>query len=290
VTAGSIGGGQQKLAGMPRRLYPCTPTRLGTWLDCPRRYRFAYLDRPAPPKGPPWARTGMGAAVHTALAEWWVLAPAARTPDAGSSLLRRRWPADGFRDGEQSAAVRETAAGWVRDYLSGVDPGDEPIGVERTVSTPTATLVLSGRVDRIDERGGKLVVVDYKTGRRELSGDDARTSLALGVYAVASARTLRRPCTRVELHHLPTGGVAAAEHTGPSLQRKVAEAESIAADASAADAAYRAGDSGDARFPPRPSALCSWCDWRRHCPQGKAAAPQLQPWAGLPERAGNQAS
>ena len=39
--------------GMPRRLYSCTPTRLTTWLDCPRRYRMGYLDRPVVPKGPP---------------------------------------------------------------------------------------------------------------------------------------------------------------------------------------------------------------------------------------------
>ena len=53
---------------MPARLYPATPTRLLTWLDCPRRYRFAYLDRPMPPKGPPWAHNSVGAAVHSALA------------------------------------------------------------------------------------------------------------------------------------------------------------------------------------------------------------------------------
>ena len=34
--------------GMPRRLYSCTPTRLATWLDCPRRYRMTYIDRPTP--------------------------------------------------------------------------------------------------------------------------------------------------------------------------------------------------------------------------------------------------
>jgi hypothetical protein len=86
---------------------------------------------------------------------------------------------------------------------------------------------------------------------------------------------------RVELHHLPTGTVAAADHTPASLERKVEEAESIAADAARADAAYRAGAVGDADFPPTPSRLCSWCDFRRHCPQGQEAAPDVEPWAGL---------
>ena len=51
--------------------------------------------------------------------------------------------------------------------------------------------------------GTELVVVDYKTGRHLLSTDDARSSLALALYALAAGRVLRRPCHRVELHHLP---------------------------------------------------------------------------------------
>ena len=279
---------QQELAGMPVRLYPATPTRLLTWLDCPRRYRFAYLDRPMPPKGPPWAHNSVGAAVHSALADWWALPFAQRTPRAGAAAVRRRWLTEGFRDEAQSAAARERAVTWVGEYLGRVDPGAEPVGVERTVSTPTRTLVLSGRVDRIDLRGDALAIVDYKTGRHEPDEADARSSLALAVYAVAARRTLRRPCSRVELHHLPSGTVAAADHSPEGLERKVAEAESIGADAARADAAYARGEAfgsrADAVFPPITSPACSWCDWRRHCPEGQAAAPEIEPWAGLSPR------
>jgi putative RecB family exonuclease len=282
--------GQQMLAGMPARLYPCTPTRLTTWLDCPRRYRFSYLERPPLPKGPPWAHNSVGAAVHSALADWWTQPFPRRTPQAGETAVRRRWLSEGFADETQSARVRDLAIGWVREYLSRVDAAQEPVGIERVVSTPTRRLVLSGRADRIDERpdddgGRSLVVVDYKTGRYQPGPDDARSSLALAIYAVAAARTLRRRCHRVELHHLPSGTVAAAEHGEAGLARKVAEAESIAADCSAADARWRQGLTAaevDQVFPPRPSSGCSWCDWRRHCPQGQAAAPDVEPWATLP--------
>jgi RecB family exonuclease len=269
-------------AGMPARLYPCTPTRLTTWLDCPRRYRFTYLDRPQPPKGPPWAHNSVGAATHTALAQWWSLPFAQRLPSRGADLVRRNWLTDGFRTPEQAAAAREQAAIWVEEYLLRVDPAHEPVGVERTVSAPTARLVLSGRVDRIDLRGDAIVIVDYKTGRRPLTDDDARSSLALAVYAVAAARTLRRPAGRVELHHLPTGTVASADHDEASLTRKVDEAESIGRDAARADAAYAAGRTGDDVFPATPSSLCSWCDFRRHCPQGQAAAAEIEPWSAVP--------
>ena len=127
------------------------------------------------------------------------------------------------------------------------------------------------------------MIVDYKTGRYVPGEDDARISLALGVYAVAAARTLRRGCSRVELHHLPTGTIAAAEHGPDGLARKVAEAESIAADCARADGAHRQGRTGDDVFPPTTSASCSWCDFRRHCPEGQAAAPDREPWSALPE-------
>jgi putative RecB family exonuclease len=279
VSGAAAGPGQQVLDGMPRRLYPCTPTRLLTWLECPRRYRYTYLDRPAPPKGPPWAHTSLGTSVHTALAGWWRLPPRERTPERGAQLVRAGWVREGYRDDAQSAQVRERAARWVRDYLGDVDPAAEPVGVERTVSAPTTRLVLSGRVDRIDERpDGGIVVVDYKTGRRPPADGDARGSLALAVYAVAAARTLRRPCAVVELHHLPTGTVAAASHGAESLARKVAEAESIAREARAAEEAHAAGETGDDYFPARPSPMCSWCDFRSVCGPGRTAVPPRQPW------------
>src|SRR2546423_6752259 len=211
--------------GMPQRLYACPPSRLPAWRDCPRRYRMAYLDRPSPPKGAPWAHNSLGASVHNALAGWWRLARRQRTPDAAAALTNAGWIADGYRDDEQSAVWRARAREMVRDSVGRLDPYDEPVGVERTVATTTSTLTLSGRIDRLDERvrgeDTELVVVDYKTGRRPPTDDDARGSLPLAIYAAASARTLRRGCRRVELHHIPTGSVAGPDHTSEALPRPI---------------------------------------------------------------------
>ena len=46
-------------------MFVCTPSKLAAYEDCPRRYRFTYVDRPTPQKGPPWAHNSFGAAVHT---------------------------------------------------------------------------------------------------------------------------------------------------------------------------------------------------------------------------------
>jgi RecB family exonuclease len=271
--------------GMPNRLYPATPTRLLTWLDCPRRYRMTYLDRPQPPKGPPWAHTSLGTAVHLALSDWWALEPRERTPAAAARAVTARWRPEGFRDDAQSTAWKVRAAQETADYAATQDPSSEPVGIERTVAARTARLALSGRIDRLDDRDGELVVVDYKTSRRPLGEDAARTSLALAVYAVGAGTVFRRPCSAVELHHVPTGEVQRHDFTPEALQRKVGEAESIASDLVRADAVYREegpdGDRSGATFAPRTGPLCGWCDFRSVCPEGREAAPARRPWSAL---------
>jgi RecB family exonuclease len=270
---------------VPPRLFSATPSRLTSWLDCPRRYRFMYVDRPMPAKGPPWAHNSVGSAVHTALATWWQLPVERRTAEAAGRLLRERWQPLGFRDDEDAARWRDHAAAMVERYVGGLDPYDEPVGVERTVGLKTARSALSGRIDRLDRRGDELVVVDYKTGRHVLSTDDARGSLALAVYAVAAARTMRLPCRRVELHHLPTGDVVVWEHSDASLQRQLERADDIGAEAAAAHSVAASDDPEllETAFPTRAGPQCAWCDFLAHCPAGQAATPvRHQPWAGLP--------
>jgi putative RecB family exonuclease len=277
----SAGPEQLHLEGMPRRLFACTPSRLTSFTDCPRRYRLSYLDRPAPGKGPPWAHNSMGAAAHNALKQWWDLPRGRRTPLAAGTLLEGTWAEDGFRDGAQSAQWRQRARTWVETYVAALDPDREPIGVERHVATRTERLALSGRVDRIDQRGDEIVVVDYKTGRYRPGEVDARGSVALAIYALAAARTLRRPCAQVELHHLPSGTVVTWRHSEESLGRHVARAEDTAEDIVAATDTLAAGADPDEVFPPRTGRHCGWCDYRAHCPEGRVAAPARDPWSAL---------
>ncbi len=208
-------------------------------------------------------------------------------------LLDNGWINQGFADEAQSARQRVRARGMVETYVATLDPVDEPRGVERTVATRTDRIAVSGRIDRLDERalpddvpedGTELVVVDYKTGRHLLTTDDARSSLALAVYAVAAARSLRGICHRVELHHLPTGNVLAWEHTDDTLARHLRRAEDIAAECAAADEAFKGGlpaERYDEVFPPQTGFGCGWCDFRQHCAEGQAASSARKPWDGL---------
>ena len=264
-----------------RRPYRASPTRLLTYLDCPRRYRFAYLDRPTPTKAPPRAHTLVGVVVHNVLRDFWDLAPGQRTPDAVARGLAAAWSDTGFRDAAHSATWRARVTQEVIEYLRGIDRGTQPRGVERSVSLPVGRALLIGRIDRIDDRDGELVIVDYKTSRKPIDDTAARVSLPLAFYAAAAGRLFRSRCVTVELHHVPTGEVVAHEHTRESLDRKLAEADSIVADLIDVDQSYGQQGTASTAFPPRPGAMCRWCDFRQHCPEGQAVGSAALPWEAL---------
>lgn len=274
-----------EFAVQPRRLTKVSPARLATFADCPRRYRMAYLDRPTPQRTGPWAHSTLGAVVHNALRALFDVPPARRTPERAAALLSEHWQDGGFADADQAATYRARAKEWVAEYVEHHDVTSDPVGIERWVSAPVnpqpgqpASMIIEGRADRIDQRGGELVIVDYKTGRRAPDEYEARSSQALAMYAVAAERTLRRPCRKVELHHLPSGTVAEATHTPESLQRHLRRAEETAEDVRLATDTLDAGADADAVFPARPDRRCAWCDFRPSCEAGQQAAPAAKSW------------
>lgn len=252
-----------------------SPKAASTWLECPKRYRFEYVDRPRPRRtGGPWAHTTLGNVVHEVLAQWVMLDPTERTPDRAARLLAARWRDDGFRDGEQASAWFTRACDWLEAYCARPEVQATVVrGNERTVSAKYGSLVIEGRVDRIDQRGDSLVVVDYKTGRRPPDEAEAAGSYALAVYVYGARRILGRAygwCTRAELHHLPTGTVVSVDYDRERLIRVLDRLADLAKEIESATT-----------YPARPGGLCASCDFLDYCTEGKARAERAPGWSYL---------
>ena len=285
----------QPVSGTQPRTIAAYPSRLDTFTDCPRRYRFQYLDRPSPPRRGAWAHTTLGTAVHVALARWWAMPSEQRTPAQVAAEVASVWSDDGFADEAMAQRWLKRAREMVAAYVAAetdrrrvLEPTGlvEPRRVESSVAVRAAEgVALMGRPDRIDERpsidGTELVVVDYKTGRNAPSADDARTSRTLAIYAAAAEATLRVPARRVELHHVPTGSVVVWRHDEASRDRHVTRAVAVAQECRSSETTLADGGSPEHLFPPRPGRLCPWCDYRDSCPEGIEVGPAAQPWAAL---------
>lgn len=254
------------LAAPPGRKPWTSPSRLSTFLQCPRKYDFQHVKK-LPTKPSP--HLDLGSNVHAALRDWLRLAPAARTWEALLESYRAAWrqnrPAFATRTRDELREWGERGKAMLRRFADDVAPDLAPLALEKWVGIDFGDLEVRGKVDRVDQLpDGSLRVVDYKTGR--YPKDPARTradDLAAAVYARGSSTDfVGAPVADVEYLYLDT----MERLTFPIDDAWQAQREM--AIGTLARAAFEAEKSGD--LPPQPSPLCAWCDFKARCPEGQA--------------------
>lgn len=245
-------------------MFRASPTKLTLFRQCPRRYRFEYVDRLGPRYRRPRPHLVMGAHVHETLRRLYVrVRPERRSPEIAERILRATWRTAraGFASPEQEREFGQRAIAMVRRFCALTDLRVDPLATERMHEAAVAPdLVLTGRVDRVNDDGaGALRVVDYKTGRRPGAGDDrSAQGLQAGVYAHLVESAWRRPVARVEMLYL-TDGV-----------KENVESDAEKVRATVEDVRERVEEIRREReFPPQPGPLCAHCDYLTICDAGR---------------------
>jgi len=249
-----------------------SPSRLKLFLDCPRRYDFAHVQKLPTQPSP---HMDLGNNVHAALRDWLRMPPAARTWDALLEAYRAAWrtnrPAFLRRSRDELKEWGERGIAMLRAFAAATPPDLEPLAIEKWVGAQYGDIAVRWRVDRVDALpDGSLVVIDYKTGRFPHDVQRAQeTDLAAPVYARGAHETFAgAPVARVELLYLAT------------MERVVFtvddawQAHKDVAVATLAERVREATTQGV--FPAQPSALCKTCDFRARCPEGKAFLDALR--------------
>ena len=263
------------------RLVRVTPARLGTWDDCPRRYRLTYLDRPAPVRsgGRAAQHVGRGRAPGAAVA----VRAAARAahpggggPAGGPALEQRGLPRR--RAGPPLPRARPQA-GWPSTPRA--RPRSTPSGWSSGCRWRSAGS--SRRAGSTGSTGGatswwssttRPAAPCHRRGRARVPRAGA-VRARCGAHAAAAVRRggAAPPAQRARRGVAARPGVAGGARRGGGAV--AAAALAVAAEDLAA------GADPEARFPARPAPRCGSCDVRRHCPEGRAAAPESEPWAQL---------
>ena len=264
------------------RLVRVTPARLATWDDCPRRYRLTYLDRPAPARSRRAGRRARWAPSCT-----WrcgrssTLPPARRTPEAAARLVDRHWTSEGFRDAEQAHRLPRARARAGSPTTPRARPRSTPSGWSSGCRWRSAGS--SRRAGSTGSTGGATSWSSSTTRpAARPTAEDARESRALALYALGvgahAAAPLRRGRAAPPAQRAGRGVAARPRRRWRRTSRRRSGRPRPLAVA-AEDLA--AGADPEARFPARPAPRCGSCDVRRHCPEGRAAAPESEPWAQL---------
>jgi RecB family exonuclease len=242
----------------PQRL---SPSALGTYWRCPRRFWFQYVLRMRVTQ-PATAPLLLGQAVHLALASLYQLPVGRRDEQMAARLLRMAW---GRQPREKVFLSREEEAGWgqralgmLADYCAGWDLRIRPLALEEWVTAmlPDGSTQVFGKADRVDAaRAGEGVeVVDYKTGQLSPEREPVQEQLAARLYALAAWRTYGQPVHRVRFIWLSERHEAS---WYPELEDLHAAEQELLALATTIRA--------DREWSARPGVQCRFCPFAPHC-------------------------
>lgn len=246
-----------------------SPTAVACFRQCPRQYRFRYVDHLGDEYGGPRPYFTMGNHVHDTLREFLTVVPLERrNMDTMTALLRRKWRRYrvGFRGPEDERRWAEKALGQLASFVTAHDLQVRPYLVEASLETRiTTSLLLQARIDRVDlGADGTLHVIDYKTGNTPESSDWTQ----LRLNSLVLSRRSPYPVTQASFIYLSSGTMDTAAISQAVLDQArwdlLRTARAIGA---------------EKRFGPHPGAVCRRCDFRPICPErarggrgGKAAA------------------
>jgi putative RecB family exonuclease len=243
-----------------------SPSKVAKFTSCPLSFRFAHIDRyPEPPS----VAMVKGTLVHAALEGlFWDHPPGQRTESAGLASLDAAFAAMGADPEYQALALGPEAAAafvddartLVRNYFVLEDPdGIDAVGIEVGLETDVGGVRLRGVLDRLDRTAdGRLVVIDYKTGRAPQARFEHRHLGGVHVYALLCQQVLGIVPDEVRLLHLRE----------PVAITAVPTEQSIRGHRQRSAAVWRAIERACATedFRPRPSGLCPSCHFREMCP------------------------
>lgn len=215
---------------MPRKP-TLSPTRIETYLTCAVKYRYIYHDKIG--RFYLKARPGysFGSTLHHVLQSFHEEVKVTGESQSVEHLheqMEARWISAGYETPEQEAEYRARGADIVQAYHAAAQERIarqvETLWTEKTITTDLGPFKLQGRVDRIDRHAdGTLEIVDYKSGRMEVTAEEVADSLAMNIYQWILRRN--HPGVRVvsTLYALRSGQHASAEMTDEELETFAAD-------------------------------------------------------------------
>lgn len=239
-------------------------SRIDTYALCPRKFRYAYIDRLP---GRPGPHLSFGTSIHNALESFYDRKlPACPTEEELLGFLYERWDGSGFvqlpRD-EQLAFYRHAQDVLRRFHRRYAESYRLPAATEAWFELPIAyEAVVVGSIDRVDvDDDGRFHVVDYKTNRKVRDRNRVAASLQLAIYALACRHLYGSLPATVSLDFV-VPGVAV---TVPLEDLDLEAARRTVLDTAAAVRREV--------YPPTPNRLCDWCDFKPICPAWSPSDP-----------------
>ncbi|MCL5773793.1 MAG: ATP-dependent helicase [Firmicutes bacterium] len=252
--------GEDALSSMPEdKILTLSNLQIDDYLTCPLKYKFVHILRVPVLKH---HAVVYGKALHDAILEYHKrkMKNEPVTLDNLVEVFERSWVSEGFITREHEEKRLEAGKAVLERFFEKEEAeGLKPSAVEKEFSFLIENNRIIGRWDRIDERDGKVLIIDYKSSdvrtARE-ANKKTKESLQLSIYALAYKKITGKVVDRVELHFLESGVAGKAIKT----EKDLAESEEKIRFAASGIRArkYQAQPVFNA---------CPYCPYREICPR-----------------------
>ncbi len=238
-----------------------SPTKITTYLACPDKYKWTYLDA----RGKWYLRSksyySFGTSLHSVLQRFHDTGDrGVTTTSEAVAALEESWVEAGYSSQDEMAQALSEGKAIVERYveLRAVEAvSAKTLFVEKTLRADMGRFVLLGRLDRIDEHeDGTVEVVDYKSGRGTVTPEDVATDIAMGCYQLLLRRSFPDRPVRATILALRSGDRASATFT---------EEEAAEFEACVLAIGHEILDRDYASLLPVPKAICPTCDFLPLC-------------------------
>ncbi len=204
-----------------------SPTKIKTYLECPVKYRYIYLDKIGKFYQKARSYYSFGTSLHHVLQEFHQEG-AAHSVEELTSTLQTSWVSAGYDTQEQEIEHqekgREIVAAYHAAHQERAAAEIETVATEKTITHDLGAFKLSGRVDRIDRHpDGTLEIIDYKSGRWEVTAEEVAGDLAMSLYQLILQRNHPDVLVASTIYSLRSGISATAALTPEALNEFEAE-------------------------------------------------------------------
>jgi len=231
-----------------------SPSKFRSYEDCPAKYRFNYV------LGiPQMSKTffELGTVVHDVIEKVCqrIIDGRVVSETEALALLDNAWKASVWESRELERQDREAAETMIRDFLVRQASKDTDIvGVEQWIDLELEGRRVSGKIDRVDDLGDCLEVIDYKTSRNPDSRPKLKKDFQMVLYWEGAEAIYDKPVKRVGHWYLRHDEERMVEIT-PDEREEVLER---------ARAVIRAVEAGEYTATPEYRS-CMYCDFADLC-------------------------
>jgi RecB family exonuclease len=224
------------------------------------KYKYVYQDKIGKFYLKARPQFSFGSTLHHVLQEFHEQG-AVHTREEMVTTMQTQWISAGYQTQEEEQEHREKGEQIIHAYHEAhqerIEAQIETIATEKTITCDLGFFKLSGRIDRLDRHpDGTLEIIDYKSGRQEVTEEQVRNSLAMTCYQLILRELYPDSPVCATIYALRSGTSATARLTTEEMQEFKSELIALAKEILETDFA---------ELLPEPIEICPDCEFLKIC-------------------------